>query len=340
MKLNARDAAQWLAAPPPGRPGTLIYGADAMRVALKRQGMIAQLLGPGAEEEMRLTRLPAGEVRGDKAALSDAMRATGFFPGPRAVLVEDAGALHVEAILAALADWQEGDAHVVVTAGALKPTSPLRKGFEKHPAAAAIAVYDDPMSRAEIEKTLADAGLPPPGGDAMAALSALAQALDPGDFRQTVEKLALYKLGDPKPLTPEDISACTPRTGEAALDDILAVVAEARAQEIGPLLRRLTAQGVQPVALCIGATRHFRQLYTAAADPGGAGAGIGRLRPPVYGPRRDAMLRQAQSWGAVKLEQALHLLTDTDLALRSAARAPQMAVMERTLIRLAMMGRR
>ena len=83
-----------------------------------------------------------------------------------------------------------------------------------------------------------------------------------------------------------------------------------------------------------------RRGDAAAADPGGPGAGVARLRPPLYGPRRDALVRQAQSWGLHKLEDALHLLTDTDLSLRSSARAPQMAVMERTLIRLAMMGRR
>ena len=32
----------------------------------------------------------------------------------------------------ALEDWQEGDAQIVVTAGALKPTSKLRKTFEAH----------------------------------------------------------------------------------------------------------------------------------------------------------------------------------------------------------------
>jgi DNA polymerase-3 subunit delta len=96
------------------------------------------------------------------------------------------------------------------------------------------------------------------------------------------------------------------------------------------------------VALCIGAMRHFRTLYAVASHPGGPGEGIGRLRPPVFGPRRDRILRQAQGWGAAKLQDALTLLTDTDLQLRSAGRtAPDMALVERTLIRLAMMaGRR
>lgn len=53
------------------------------------------------------------------------------------------------------------------------------------------------------------------------------------------------------------------------------------------------------------------------------------------------MLRQAQGWGARKLEQALTVLTDTDLSLRSAGqKAPQMALVERALIRLAMLARR
>ena len=35
----------------------------------------------------------------------------------------------------------------------------------------------------------------------------LARALDPGDFRQTVEKIGLYKFGDDTPLTPDEIAA-------------------------------------------------------------------------------------------------------------------------------------
>ncbi|MGB5871571.1 MAG: DNA polymerase III subunit delta, partial [Albidovulum sp.] len=108
---------------------------------------------------------------------------------------------------------------------------------------------------------------------------------------------------------------------------------------IGPLMRRLEGQGVNPVTLCIGAMRHFRTLHAAASAPGGAAEGIARMRPPVFGPRRDRMLKQAQGWGMHRLEQALGLLVETDLTLRSTSRAPTMAVMERALIRLAMMPR-
>ena len=340
MKLSARDAEAWIAKPPADRPGTLIYGDDAMRVALKRADLVAHLIGPNGDEEMRLNRLPAAELRRDPAAIADALKAQGFFPGPRVALVEDATNQHADAILGALGTWAPGDAHMIVTAGSLKPASALRKGFEKHPAAAAIAVYDNPPGRAEIESALKASGLGNVPPDAMAELTALARTLTPGDFRQTLEKLALYKHGDATPVGSADIAACAPASVEADLDDAIAIVAECRAPEIGPVIRRLEAQGMQPVALCIGMTRHFRTLHATASDPGGPGSGIGKLRPPVFGPRRDAILRQASNWGTPRLEQALHMLTDTDLALRSSARAPQMALMERTLIRIAMMGSR
>jgi DNA polymerase-3 subunit delta len=341
MKLSGRAAPGYFAKPEPQRTGLLIYGPDGMRVALRRQEVIAALIGPAGEEEMRLTRIPAAELRKDPALLMDAIKAQGFFPGPRVAFVEDATESVAAPIIEAVAAWTEGDAQIVVTAGQLKPASKLRKLFEGHPNAYAAAIYDDPPSREEIEASLRAAGLRDVGSDAMRDLTALSRELDPGDFRQTVEKIALYKLGDEGPLTPEDVLACAPSSTEADLDDVLNIVAEARTGEIGPVMRRLRAQGVQPVGLCIGATRHFRTLYAAASDPGGAAQGIARVRPPVFGPRRDRMLRQAQNWGAARLETALTLLTDTDLKLRSAGQhGPAMALVERTLIRLAMLAGR
>ncbi|MDH2326641.1 DNA polymerase III subunit delta [Cereibacter sp. SYSU M97828] len=338
MILKGIEATRYFAKPDPTKAGLLIFGADTMRVALRRQEVIAALVGPEGEAEMRLTRLPAADLRRDPAALIDGMRAQGFFPGPRVVFLEDATDAHAPAVTAAMKDWRPGDAQVVVTAGSLTAKSALRKIFEAHPAAFAVGLYDDPPSREEIEDTLRRAGLNADAA-AMTDLTALARSLDPGDFRQTVEKIALYKFRDPTPLSVDEIAALAPASIEAEVDDILHAAAEHRANDIAPLLRRLEGQGVNPVTLCIGALRHFRALHLAASDPGGASAGIARMRPPIFGPRRDRMQKQASAWGMHRLESALALLVETDLTLRSSTRAPTMAVMERALIRLAMMRR-
>lgn len=336
MKLSQRDAARYFAKPDPKRTGMLIYGEDAMRVALRRQEVIAALIGPNGDEEMRLTRMSGADLRKDASMLLDAIKAQSFFPGPRVAFVEEVSDAVAATVSIALEDWAEGDAQMIVTAGKLKPSSKLRKLFEGHRNAYAIGLYDDPPGRAEIEDMMSQAGLGNVSKDAMTDLVSLSRELGPGDLRQVIEKLGLYKLGDDNVVSSEDVVAVAPTSTEAVLDDVLNIVAEGRDGEIGPVMRKLEAQGVQPVGLCIGAMRHFRALYTVASDPGGAAQGITRMRPPIYGPRRDRILRQAQRWGAYKLETALGVLTDTDLQLRSAGqRAPAMALVERSLIRLA-----
>ncbi|MDP4033255.1 MAG: DNA polymerase III subunit delta [Pseudorhodobacter sp.] len=336
MKLTGSEASRYFARPDPKRTGLLIFGQDAMRVALRRQQVILALIGPEGEAEMRLARIPATDLRKDPTALIDASRACGFFPGPRVAFLEGATDALAPLVATALKDWRPGDAQILVTAGSLTGKSALKKLFDSHGSAVSIGLYDDPPSREEIEATLTEAGLARIDSAAMTDLTMLARSLDPGDFRQTVEKIALYKWGDATALASADVAACAPATIEAEVDDVLHAVAEGRSTAVGPLMRRLEGQGVTPVALCIGAMRHFRSLHFAAADPGGPAAGIARMRPPVFGPRRDRMLAQVQGWGLRNLETALALLVETDLTLRSSSRAPAMAVMERALIRLAM----
>ncbi len=340
MKLAARDANGYFARPDAAKTGLLIYGGDAMRVALKRAQVIKALVGEKGDEEMRLSRIPASDLRKDPALLGDAIKAQSFFPGPRVAFVEGAADGLAKIIGAALQDWQAGDAQVIVTAASLNARSALRKLFEAHKNAYAVGIYDDPPSRAEIEAELTSKGLTNIDTEAMQEITGFAQVLDPGDFRQVLEKLSLFKLGDTSPVSVQDVLDCAPATTGAALDDVLNCVAEARHGDIGPIMGKLSAQGVQPVGICIGATRHFRILHAAASAPGGPAAGMSSMRPPVFGPRRDRMIRQAQNWGVHRLETALQMLTDADLGLRSAATAPQKAAMERTLIRLAMLGKR
>ena len=341
MKLPPREAAGYFAKPDPSKTGILIYGEDAMRVALKRQQLVSALIGPEGDSEMRLTRIPAADLRKEPALLGDAIKAVGFFPGPRVAFVEDANDTIAKIVTGAVEDWQPGDAQIVVTAGQLPAKSQLRKLFEGHSNAFAAALYNDPPSRAEIEAELTRAGLARPDGAAMEMLTALSRDIDPGDFRQTLEKIALYKLGDDEPLTPDEVTLCAPGSTEADLDDVLNVIAEGKTGEIGPLMSRLGAQGTAAVTLLIMATRHFRALHAAASHPGGVGQGITRLRPPVFGPRRDRMARQASGWGMHRLEQAMQMLLETDLSLRSAGQhGPALAIVERAFIRLSMLARR
>ena len=112
MKLAGSAAGNYFRKPDPTHSALLIFGADPMRVADKRQQVIQALVGPQGEEEMRLARINAVDLRKDPALLGDAIKAQGFFPGHRVAFVEDATDGLAKIVETALSDWQEGDAQV------------------------------------------------------------------------------------------------------------------------------------------------------------------------------------------------------------------------------------
>ncbi len=335
MKLNARDAKAFLRRPGPEVAGVLISGEDGARVAEARGQLVLALIGAAGEGEMRLERVSAAELRRDGTLLLDALKAVGFFPGPRAVLLEDATDGLAPAVAAALDGWMPGDARLVATGAGLSAKGALRKLFEGRRDAAAITLYDDPPTEAEVSERLAAAGLTRIAPAAREAIGELAQSLPSGEFRGLVERLALHQLGADSPLELAAVEALAPQMGDAEVDDLLAAVTDRRQDRIAPLLARLAAQGVGPVAVAIPAMRHFRVLLAVASDPGGVQAGLSALRPPVFGPRREALARAAASWKRERIEGALRTLVELDLALRSGGSLPDRALLERALMRLA-----
>ena len=338
MKLTNRDVTSFFKSPPKGIAGVLIYGNDLIRVSDKRQQFIKSLLGPNAEEEMRLARISRENLKKAPEQAIDLCKAQGFFPGERALLIEEANETVTDTIITAIDAWQDGDATIVVTAGSLKPSSSLRKFFEQKKNIFSVPIYDNPITKFEVEKIIAESGLQNVTQEILNQLITIASELQPGDFKQSVNKLALYKLNDETPITYRDVINCTPASNEAAIDEVLNVILAGNEFKVSQILGRLRSQGVLPVTLVIAATRHFKTLFSIISNPSGVSVGAAALRPPIYGPRKEMLINQAQKWGQVKIKNAIKILTATDLKLRSAdQQAPQMALVERHLIRIAML---
>ena len=340
MKLISRDVVSFFNAPPKGITGVLIYGNDPMRVSDKRHQFIKSLLGSNAAEEMRLARISRENLKKEPEQAIDLCKAQGFFPGERALLIEEGNETITEIIIKAVEAWRDGDATIVVTAGSLKPSSSLRKFFEQKKNTYSVPIYDNPMTKFEVEKIITESGLQNVTQEGLSHLVTVASELQPEDFRQSVNKLALYKLNDKEPVTYQDIINCTPISNEADIDEVLSVILAGNEFKVSQILGRLSSQGTLPVTLIIAATRHFKALFSIISNPGGVNAGAKALRPPIYGPRKEALTNQAQKWGPVKIKTAIKILTATDLQLRSSSQqVPQMALVERIFIRIAMLLR-
>ncbi len=350
MKLAGARAAAFCARPAPemiGRlTGALLHGPDAGLVALRRRELV-DVLTEG--DDLRLTRLEPGMALKSPVEIDAALRARGFFPGRRVVLIEgarDTLAGPLKEILAGI-DPHDGsrradqDAFLVVTASGLTARSALRRLFEGAGGLASLGLYPEPPGEAELAALLGEAGLA--GGlssEAAQDLAAGADQIDRGALLQLIEKIGVFSLDRNGPLDQAALAPLLPAAADSGLDRLVAVVAEGRAEAVGPLIGRLSAAGVGAAGMLIATGRHFRQLLGLAAARDGIDAALGRLRPPAFGPRRQALAAQARRWGPGRLETANRLLFQADRTLRSAGARPDRALVERCLIRLAMMAAR
>jgi DNA polymerase-3 subunit delta len=337
VKLAGARAAAFCARPDAATIGALLHGPDAGLVALRRRELV-DFLTEG--DDLRLTRLEPGAALKDPAEIDAALRARGFFPGRRVVLIEGARDPLAGPLKEILAGIGPEDAFLAVTASGLTARSALRRLFEAAGGLAALGLYPEPPGEAELAALLREAG--PAGGltsEAAQDLAAVANQIDRGALLQLIEKIAVFALDQDGPLDQNALAPLLPAAADSEIDRLVAAVTEGRAEAVGPLIGRLAAAGVGAAGMLIATGRHFRQLLGLAAARDGIDAALGRLRPPAFGPRRRALAAQARHWGPGRLETANRLLFQADRTLRSAGGRPDRALVERCLIRLAMMAR-
>lgn len=317
------------------KSGYLIFGEDQALIAQHRDRIVNSIAGPNAMQDLCLEKIEASDLTQQPNLLGSQIKAQSFFGGKRVVCLEQGTDQQSKIILKELDEWKEGFAHIIVTSGRLKPTSPLRKRFESDQNLAVMGVYTDRLDNRDIALLLKEENLANVDSDAVKFLVSVAEEQEPSTFKTLVKKLALYKFEDPTPLNEEDIRACIPEFGEAGLDRLVESVANRELREIGPLFRKLSKQDSDPVRVCLFFKRKFRNILTVASHKQGPQAGLAKIKPPLFGPRRQNTLRQSALWGISGAERALRELARVDKIIRGAGTKPVEAIMERTLHRIA-----
>lgn len=331
MKLSGPAAARFASAPDKSLAGALIWGDDESEVAARRDRLRRALIGDGEGADLRLVRLGAQEVRREPALLLDAIKARAFFAGRQVVTLEGATDGHAPAVAAALEAAEPDDAFLITTAGPLPPRSKLRALFEAARNAAAAPVYADTAGPEVIRALLAEAGLRDAEPGALAALETAAAGMDSGSFRDLARRLALFRLDEPGALRESDVIACGGDALSADLDALVDAVTLGPADALSPKLRRIQSQGEDAVRVLLAVARRFRELH--GAQTGGVGGG-GR---PLFGAAREARDRSLRRWTTPEIEMALRHCLETDLTLRGPAGAAPYAILERALMRLALL---
>ena len=325
----------------PGACCAVLFHGDSGLAAERRDAFARAHGGDRIEGALTFERIDGDALRRDPALLDTTMRARGFFADWRCVLVENAGDATVTEIAEAI-DIADADTALVVVAGRLSAGSKLRKAFEGHRRAGAVACWPEPPSRSDIAAHLHARGVADIDRDAEAALADMAATIDRGAFWTELDKLALYRAGADGPLTAEDVRACGPTAFGAEVDAALDAIADRAPERLRRAMARLDAQGVGEETVLALALWRFRTLLSARAIMDVRGMGpepaLAKLSPPIRFPRSKPLARQLEGWRARALEAGFQTLLEAQTALRGSPAVAKRALVERALLRVALGG--
>src|SRR5207253_6265807 len=211
-----------------------------------------------------------------------------------------------------------GDAFIVVSAGELAGSSPLRRVFEAAPNAVAIGCYPD---TARERGAVIDDALRAHRITASAdAIQYLVEHLgnDRLVTRSELEKLALY-AGDGGRLEFEDAQLLVGDSAEIELDDAVMAAAEGDAARVDRVLGKVFQEGESAVSVTRAMLRHLHRLHVLAARLA-AGSTLAEVmssaRPPIFFKRDANFKRQLTLWTEARLRAQLGHVGQAELQMK------------------------
>ena len=337
--IKSSDVDRFIARPDPGQPIVLVYGPDA---GLVRERVDALVRGSvdDPNDPFALARIEGEELTANPARLIEEALTVPLFGGRRAVLVR-AGARNIAAALEPVLAQPSNDCRVIIEAGDLKKSSPLRALCEKAKAAAALPCYADNDAAVArlIDDEMREAKLSI-APDARATLVSLLGG-DRLASRNEIRKLIVYAQGQER-IELVDVMAVVSDASEMALDGVLDAAFAGRTGETETEFAKARAGGSSPAAILSAAIRHVVNLHKMrlAIDGGDSGEfAMKRAAPPVHFTREKQVADALRAFSAPRLLRAMAQLADASLeARRNAALAETIA--QRTLLAIAVGARR
>jgi DNA polymerase-3 subunit delta len=339
VALKPKEADGFLARPNPAWPIVLIYGPDAGLVRERTQSLIkASVESPN--DPFMLAHLAGDDLASEPTRLIEEAHTVPLFGGKRAVLVK-AGSRNFAPAVEALLDHPPADCRVVIEAGDLRRTAPLRTLCEKAKSAAVIPCYiDDEEQLVRLindEMRAAKLAIAP---EARAALASLIGG-DRLASRSEIRKLALYAHGQGK-VEIDDVLAVVADASALALDAIVDAAFAGRVSEMETQFGKALAAGTSAGAVMSAALRHIAQLHKAriAIDQGKrADEALWSFVPPLHFRRKPVIEAALKAWTAARLAGAMTQLADAALEVR---RTPALsdALAQRALLSVAQSARR
>jgi DNA polymerase-3 subunit delta len=338
--IKAADVDRYIARPDPAQPVVLVYGPDAGLVRERVDALVKTSVDDPADP-FALARIESEDLSANPGRLADEANTVPLFGGRRAVLLRVNSRHNVVPSIEVVLDAPPRDCRVIVEAGELRKTAPLRALFEKAKAGAAISCYPDgerDVARLiDEEMRAAELSI---GPEARAALTALLGG-DRLASRAEIRKLALYARGK-KSVELADVMAVVADASALALDDVIDAAFAGEPRGVETEFGKARAGGSSPAAIISAAIRQVANLHKMKLAVDGGDSidwAMKRAAPPVHFSRAKAVEAALRLWSPQRLVRVMTQLAEASLeARRNAALAE--AIAQRTLMAIATGARR
>jgi DNA polymerase III subunit delta len=335
--VKAADVDAFAARPDPARPVVLVYGPDSGLVSERVNALIkASVDDPN--DPFTLARLESDDIAAEPSRLVEEAQTIPLFGGRRAVWVK-AGSRNIAPAVEALLALRASECRVVIEAGDLRRTAPLRTLIERAKNAAALPCYaDTERDRARlIDEEMREAGLTL-APDARALLIPLLGG-DRAASRSEIRKLALYARGQER-VGVDDVAAVVADASSLALDDIVDAAFAGKSAELEAQLAKARTAGTPPGSVFFAVQRQVAQLHKwRTAIEAGTGFSLDAVQPPLHFRRKAEVEVALKLWNAPRLAAAMAELAEAVLeSRRNSALADTIA--ERALLRVSLQARR
>jgi DNA polymerase-3 subunit delta len=337
--IKNSDVDRFVAKPDPAQPVVLVYGPDAGLVR-ERVDALVRASVDDSNDPFAFVRIEGEELSANPSRLVEEAHTIPLFGGRRAVLVK-AGARNISSALEPVLATPSNDCRVIIEAGDLRKSAPLRALCEKSKVAAALPCYEDgerDLTRLiDEEMRAANLTIAP---DARAALTALLGG-DRMASRNEIRKLALYAQGQER-VELADVMAVVADASALALDGVIDAAFAGRTAEMDTEFGKARAGGSSPAAIVSAAIRQVANLHKMRlAVDGGDSIDFAMMRgaPPVHFTRKIAVEAALRTWTPARLLRAMQQLAEASLEARRNAPLAE-TIAQRTLLSLAVSARR
>lgn len=310
----------------------LCYGPDAGAAALLAEKMRASFANAHPDGEM--LRFAYDNVKADPASFRDELYALSFFSTYKCFQVSGCAGTIDKSFLDTLESY-EGEHKIIVTAGDLTPSSPLRKLAEKHAHIAALACYkdDNRSAGAYISGFFKEENITIDRD----ALTLLTHAL-PGDrmtVRRELEKLLLYAHGETR-ITVKHIEDVIALDGEAPLNALCNAVFEGNIQTASASYRTFLSEngagsGVAVIRAAQTRVKRLLDLSGAMLQGGTPEQAVEQAKPKIFFKDAPSFVKQLRRYDGKKLRAVLFSLQEAEILLKSTLADPDTACMHALL---------